>query len=344
MNTPKNPKSVFDDDDMHELFGGDDVQIPAALDASLLAAAHAAPQASVATSVDSTAPGTADEEKAPTGASIPNERAARAKTYWWQIPWSQGIAAAAVVVLGIAIIPLMLSSPESQLPGELDSIEDVSIAVPSSQAPASQPSLEKLPQPEEQRLTVSQVENDDNAVAELVQAPVPNVSNLEHSEAEVDANALANANDVTFTRESALKAETQLTAEAAADESVAREQSRAATLSAADTNAREISAFNRADTAAKTAQRQAEESVAKIVAEAGASTAEAEFLPESEPNLEPESNSAPEYRQTAKKWLQEIFRLNDAGEKDEARAELKKFLLKHPGSDQLHTLPPDLLE
>jgi len=93
MKPPNTPKQNFDDDDMQSLFDKESVRVPSSLDDIILKAAHEA--------VESDA----------TPSPVINNQS----DYSWRQYWPQGLAAACVVGLAVVLVPVIMSSPESQL-------------------------------------------------------------------------------------------------------------------------------------------------------------------------------------------------------------------------------------
>ena len=122
MSTPKKPSSPLNDEDMHALFSNEDVDVPAELDNSVLTAARDAMNS--------------DQSKL---ATANNELDAAPLS--WRPSWTKGLATAAVVVLGIVIVPRMISSPQTSPQSSLELSEaEMSISAadvaPSIAAPA----------------------------------------------------------------------------------------------------------------------------------------------------------------------------------------------------------------
>lgn len=92
MSTPKKPNSSLNDEDMHALFHSGDVDVPAELDSSVLAAAREA----------------VELESSTEATSIPG-------SVRWSPRWAQGLATVAVLVLGIVLVPMMIPSQNTAL-------------------------------------------------------------------------------------------------------------------------------------------------------------------------------------------------------------------------------------
>ena len=113
MSKSKKPSSSLNDEDMHTLFESNEIDVPTNLDVEILATARAAVE------------------------SEPNtQRESRYKN--WSLSWTQGFAAAAVVVLGIVIVPTMISSVQPS--HELTEVTtEFSLAESSNELPAPAP-------------------------------------------------------------------------------------------------------------------------------------------------------------------------------------------------------------
>ena len=110
MSKSKKPSSSLNDEDMHTLFKSNEIDVPTNLDVEILATARAAVE------------------------SEPNtQRESRHKN--WSLSWTQGLAAAAVVVLGIVIVPTMISSVQPSH----ESTTEFSLAESLNELPAPAP-------------------------------------------------------------------------------------------------------------------------------------------------------------------------------------------------------------
>jgi len=285
MSHSKNPNSSLDDDDMHSLFSSNDTQVPAALDAAILTAASEA-------------------VVSPHPSKVQSESSAK-ESSWWRTHWPQGLAAAAVFVLGVTIVPMMISSPESKLRSS-DALDEVfEIAV----APAAAP--------EANTRAISTQQSDTGSFQASREQTLSKADLRAESERLGEPLVGAESGLAGLESELGLESEAGLESEHPTDSKAAskplRKIAEPASLS-----------MNRDD-----------QNIAQPTTQDGArehSVADAA------------TDQEPAYRETAKQWVQEIFRLNSAGKKDEARAELKQFLLKHPGSEDLRALPQELLE
>ncbi len=289
MSTSKKTTAALNDEDMHALFNDVHVSIPPSLDQAILNAAHDAVHQ-----------------------EIPGQK----ESTHWSPSWAQGLSAAAVVVLGVILVPMIISSPESSLNPTEKELAAIQTA-PSENSRA--PDLAADSSAASSSGTLATAPSTAN---EVITNEVPN---------EVAYEALTDR-----VNDSKDEATTKTVAEMeSSDEPSAPSVSPEFAVRSAVAPRVEHSVAEKAliDQAAGID----EDAFATKASKSAANT----LLPE---QVEISELSEPaKFRQSANLWIEEILRLVQANDMDKARDEYVLFNLSYPNHDRVSELPEDVI-